>query len=124
VTKSELDTLRLVAAYKYAAGIPTISHVAQQMCGNVRPHPVYTLDVMANMIWFSAKHKLAAADYMRSEYIKAVKVYGANDNLVCQSCRELQSKEHPLHNIPELPNPECTCENGCRCIILPIIMGI
>lgn len=56
----------------------------------------------------------------RAAGVTKVKVLTANDELVCDACRELASKEHNIDEVPKLPYKKCTSET-CRCRINPIM---
>lgn len=42
-------------------------------------------------------------------------IYNANDEFVCDSCRAFEDKIFDESALPEIPNPNCTSEFGCRC---------
>ena len=50
--------------------------------------------------------------------IKSVKIIGSGDDGCCDECKKISGRKYRLHEIPELPYPSCTSEDGCRCIML------
>lgn len=41
-----------------------------------------------------------------------------DDGRTCPSCEKLDGKFFKSKNPPALPNPHCTCEDGCRCMLI------
>lgn len=46
-----------------------------------------------------------------------------NDQSVCDFCRQNRSKVYPLADFPDLPQPNCTDESGCRSYPHPASQG-
>ncbi|MHB8654319.1 MAG: SAP domain-containing protein [Terriglobia bacterium] len=38
----------------------------------------------------------------------------------CQACRDLDGREWPIEEVPDLPYQYCTAKLGCRCMAIPI----
>lgn len=68
----------------------------------------------ARMLVFHASHLRNMGQYEKAG-VKTVEVLGAGDDNTCPACREISGKKYKLAKVPELPNPSCTCEIGCRC---------
>jgi hypothetical protein len=60
-------------------------------------------------------------ELQKTGYIGPVKVYGENDDLMCEECKKLASHEFPLDHAPELPYQKCTSKAGCRCHYQPVV---
>jgi len=45
-----------------------------------------------------------------------LRIYTCNDDYVCEECNKLANRRYKIDGkIPDLPNPFCTCQDGCRC---------
>jgi hypothetical protein len=71
-------------------------------------------DAAARMFVFHTSH-LRNMDQYKKAGVKTVEVLGAGDDNTCPACQEISGKKYKLDKVPELPNPNCTCEIGCRC---------
>jgi len=69
------------------------------------------------MFGFYANYVLQIEEYKQSG-IKRVEISCSNDERVCTECRKIAGKKYVLSALPEIPNPKCTCTDGCRCVIL------
>lgn len=72
-------------------------------------------DVAARMFVFHALHLRNIKQY-KNAGIKTVEILSVDDANICPACRKISGKKYNINNIPELPNPHCTSEIGCRCI--------
>lgn len=74
---------------------------------------------IARMLLFAALHKYNLWQYQHGGVVTHVKILPAKRP--CSSCLELSRKQYSLDKVPELPNPKCTHELGCRCTHTPVI---
>lgn len=65
-----------------------------------------------------AGHATQSMDEARRGGCSHVVIDVVCDWQTCASCRLLEGKRFRLKDAPELPNPTCTCEAGCRCMFL------
>lgn len=54
---------------------------------------------------------------LRQSGYKWVRINTCNDAYVCEACKELSLKRHPIDKVPELPYEKCTSEI-CRCVVV------
>lgn len=71
--------------------------------------------VATRMCVFAANNHRRLAQ-MKSAGINCAKILV--DSQGCPECQHLQNVVYALDNLPELPNPACTCELGCRCSVV------
>lgn len=71
-------------------------------------------DAAARMFVFHALHLRNIKQY-KNAGIKTVEILGVNDANACSTCRNISGNKYNINNVPELPNPNCTSEIGCRC---------
>jgi len=83
--------------------------------------PVMDNDAAARMLAFYAWHQVRMEEYRKSDFVKSVEVLTANDEHVCEACRNLATKEYKLSEVPELPYEKCTSEMGCRCGVSGVV---
>jgi len=50
--------------------------------------------------------------------IQRVEVLGSGNQTDCQVCKSDNKKEYPIGQAPLLPHEGCSCQAGCRCILL------
>jgi hypothetical protein len=74
-------------------------------------------DVASRMLEFHAIHLRRMEDF-RDAGIRNVQVMGIADNRQCPECKDIDGKLFKLEDAPELPYAKCTCEDGCRCILV------
>jgi hypothetical protein len=55
--------------------------------------------------------------------IKGVRVLCTNDDRSCSACIKLDGISYDLDRVPELPNPQCTNPDGCRCTYISETRG-
>ena len=75
-------------------------------------------DTAARMFLFPALRRAALEDYRKSG-LQYVQILTTPES--CNSCKKLEGKRYILSNVPELPNPNCTDEMGCRCVYAPCV---
>lgn len=71
-------------------------------------------DAAARMLIFHASHLMNMKLYKESG-VKNVEILGVDDANTCPACRKISGKKYNIDKVPELPNPHCTSEIGCRC---------
>lgn len=64
-------------------------------------------------------HRQANLEQYRRGGVEYVEVFSAPDS--CESCKKLAGKHYKIDEAPELPNPNCTHEMGCRCNYLAVV---
>jgi SPP1 gp7 family putative phage head morphogenesis protein len=74
-------------------------------------------DTAARMLVFHAFHLENVASYRRAGF-ETVEVSGVDDSRSCPQCRQIHGKIFALADAPEMPYAKCTCEMGCRCMVL------
>jgi hypothetical protein len=75
------------------------------------------VNCQATMADFSAT-TVALNRMQKNPRIQAVRVSVSYD--ACPYCYELL-KTYPKDNVPHLPHPGCSHENGCRCFYEPVL---
>jgi hypothetical protein len=73
----------------------------------------------ARMLLFHAVHRAELEGYRKDEVCQYVEILATPG--ACSACRKLKGKRYKLSNAPELPNPNCTHEMGCRCVYSPCV---
>lgn len=116
IDSSLLGQLRIAAGMGYLWGLKA----QQRFMQNVVSQGVNSNRAI-NLLISYAHYRVAVADYRRNGGIKRVEIRTVNDSYVCDACRKLASKTYRLDLVPELPYENCTCEDGCRCWVLPVI---
>jgi hypothetical protein len=79
-----------------------------------------TLDawnVASWMLDFHATH-LARMQMFKDAGVRNVEVSGIADDRQCPECKKIDGKLFKLEDAPELPYVKCTCEMGCRCLLI------
>jgi hypothetical protein len=72
--------------------------------------------VESRMILFSALGAIRLQE-MRAAGINRVKILGCGSPDVCSVCKSANDKVYRIDNAPTLPHENCTCENGCCCLL-------
>ncbi len=52
--------------------------------------------------------------------IKTVQILGSGLPDECSVCREISRRRFTLADVPELPLVDCTCPDGCKCVIIAV----
>jgi len=73
--------------------------------------------VESRMILFSALGAKRLEE-MKSAGIKRVKILGSGSSDVCSICKSANDKVYRIDAAPTLPHENCTCENGCCCLLV------
>lgn len=75
------------------------------------------------MMIFAGYHKRDMDGYLANEdVISGIQILACKDS--CEECKKLHGKVFKLREAPFLPNEKCTCEKGCRCTYLPVVIGV
>jgi hypothetical protein len=80
----------------------------------------FDAEVAARMLHFYAnsQYELSRATGIG---VNRVQILSAGDADTCNSCREISGRTYSISEAPELPYGQCTCEEGCRCMYLPLL---
>jgi len=73
--------------------------------------------IESRMILFSALGAIQLQE-MKSVGIKRVKILGSGSSDVCPICKSVNEKIYRIDAAPILPHENCTCENGCCCLLV------
>jgi hypothetical protein len=73
-----------------------------------------TLDVVG-MVTSSVQSGMNLDEWRRSGLVRSVRIVGSSDGDSCRTCKAAQKRPWPIQNVPELPLPDCSSEEGCRC---------
>lgn len=74
-------------------------------------------DTSARMLVFAGCQQRDLSSY-KVAGVKSVEILGSGES--CPACLKSSKKRYSLKNCPELPNPGCTHEMGCRCTTIAI----
>lgn len=75
-------------------------------------------DTAARMIYFLARHR-QDIEAWRGIGITHITHLACSDS--CAVCSSLNGREYKVDVAPELPNPDCTNDCGCRCLYQPVL---
>lgn len=93
----------------YSIGYHFMAVIAREEGKDTKP---YTTEVL----------KQTLVGYRDKEFIGSVRIYTANDNQVCESCRNLHDKVFSIEEALEtLPIPTMCTNDICRCYYQPIV---
>lgn len=106
-----LESLRLAAAMMQLWGT---NRVRPWLPNDLKTGIHLDGDVAARMFVFHALHLRNIKQY-KNAGIKTIEILGINDANACSACRKISGKKYNINKVPELPNPNCTSEIGCRC---------
>ncbi len=73
--------------------------------------------VVANMIIGHARY-LARIVQLTASGLDSAKIICSRLPDVCQVCRHDDGRVIKIASLPEIPHAECTCENGCGCVLI------
>jgi len=107
--------LRLGAAQMHLWGI---NKTKELFPADFRAHDQMDNDTSARMILFYAINHQRVEEWLRTGYVKTIKVSAVLDERSCKVCQEADGKRYRVYNAPELPHPGCTSEMGCRCMLM------
>ena len=73
--------------------------------------------VSSRMLDFHAIH-LARMKMFKEAGVLNLEIIGVADDRQCPECKKIDGKLYKLEDAPELPYAKCTCEMGCRCMLV------
>ena len=117
LTDDKMEALRIGAAMMELWGI---NSPEKWLPDNFETGLSLDNDAAARMFLFHAESRANLEGY-RDAGATEVEFSTAQNDTVCDSCNELNGKRYKLDEAPELPNPNCTNEMGCRCVYLPCV---
>jgi len=79
-------------------------------------------EVATRMLYFHADNQYKLNRALRIG-ANRVQILSAGDADTCNSCREISGRTYSISEAPELPYGQCTCEEGCRCMYIPLFPG-
>ena len=113
--QSTMQTLRVAAGMIHLWGTNTLGDWLPESFSHAR----HKWAVEARMLLFHANHQLRLAQ-MLSVGIQFVETLGPGTPDCCRQCRTDSGKKYQIEKAPVLPHERCTCEDGCRCLIVGI----
>jgi hypothetical protein len=111
----KLETLRIAAAMMALWGE---TKAKKWLPADLETGLHFDNEAAVRMFVFYAQRREMLEKYRR-EGIEYVEVFSAPDS--CESCKNLAGKHYKLDEVPELPNPNCTHEMGCRCLFFAVV---
>jgi len=118
LTEEQLASLRLPAAMMYLWGTNRGDRWLPRQSGRV--YGRFDADTAATMLLFYGQNQRRLTEYRANYLIRGVGILDYTGDS-CAACRRLIGKTYSLAKPPELPNPACTSETGCRCSYIAII---
>jgi hypothetical protein len=118
IAPEALETLRTAAAltYLFGAGKPLRRWLPRDFATGTR----FTGDVASRMMRFYASHRAQLDEWAQAPvsapYRMVAKVRALGAGHSCPACLAIRGRMYSLAAAPELPHPECTSPNGCRCM--------
>ena len=113
--KNEWEPLRMATAMMHLWGT---NSVRQWLPSDFIGVSKFNSDTAARMLLFYAQGLRDIAGF-RLAGIKEVKISRANTS-PCEICQKFTDKAMSIEKLPELPNPACIHQMGCRCIYEPV----
>jgi len=116
LTEERLFPFRVLACFDHL----WFSHKNQYISNQERISERFSNHGIVNLL-FSYASNMIELENIRKLYKgryseERIRIYTANDDLVCENCYKLASRRYKIDGkIPEIPNPYCICEDGCRC---------
>ena len=115
---SQLDALRIPTALSYLFGEfwSSAPHFMPDMALNSR----FDCETACRMLWMYARNQ-ATLQYYRSMKHGSQEVEIIGNGNSCSACQHCLGVVYHINDVPELPNPQCTSNNGCRCTYVSAI---
>jgi|WetSurSiteA1Bulk_404760.scaffolds.fasta_scaffold89998_1 hypothetical protein len=111
MSSSNWDLLQAAAAMSQLwYGEPALNWLPDDFSTNVK-----NAEVAVNYALCTAKFARMVAASPKDEKVKVI--FDFDDVDSCESCRALAGKEFYVRDLPELPLPSCTSDQGCKCRI-------
>lgn len=114
INPSSLDSLRNSAAMMFLFGDSTAT---KWQPSNINTGLKMDNDAAARMFIFSASSILRMQDYKKLG-VKRFRVDVGDDASTCAACLTNKGLSFSIDDVPEIPFPHCTCESGCRCMVM------
>lgn len=111
IDEDRLERLRLAAAIMHLWGT---NRASPWLPDDFKTGIHLQRDTAARMLVFHASHLRNMKQY-KEVGAKTVEVLGVDDANTCPACKKITGKKYRINKVPEFPNPDCTCEIGCRC---------
>ena len=109
ISSSNWDLLHAAAAMSQLwYGESALSWLPDDFSTNVK-----NAEVAVNYVLCTARFARMAAALPKNEKVKVI--FDFDDMDSCESCRALAGKEFYARDLPELPLPSCTSDQGCKC---------
>jgi hypothetical protein len=113
---SKLEYLRIGAAMMLLWGVNTPE---KWLPDDFETNLTMDSEGVARMLLFKSQNAETKKQYKDSGVVQYVEILATPES--CDSCKKLEGKRYKLSEAPELPNPYCTHEMGCRCVYLPCV---
>jgi len=113
--ESQLKQIRLAAGMMRIWGARTAQRWMPQ---GVDKTTLDAWDIASRMLDFHA-YSLGMIQSFKEVGVRNVEVSGIADDRQCPECKKIDGKRFKLEDAPELPYVKCTCEMGCRCLLIP-----
>jgi hypothetical protein len=79
----------------------------------------YEPESVAHLLAGHASHVIRLASLADSG-ISTVQVLGSGLPEECSTCRKISSRRFTVVDAPELPLVDCTCPDGCKCVLIAV----
>jgi hypothetical protein len=79
------------------------------------PNGRLSAEVAVRMVLFAASSTKELSDALQFTPNAVVSIDSVRDHRTCPSCKKASRMRFALSSVPEIPNPNCSCEDGCRC---------
>jgi len=108
----KLTTLRAAAGMLHIWGVSD----ATPWLDNIQlENELWSPEIAARMFLFLARHLQRVEEFKAAGFGKVV-VF-VNDADQCPECRKHAGKKFRLDEVPNVPFDQCTCPNGCLCMV-------
>lgn len=115
IEKNELKQIRIGAGLIHLMNDKFASRYLAGVIINSRFDPI----VAARQLYFHALHLQFCIEAREmKDVFKYVQYMTGGDDTTCLECRKLDNLYFNVSSIPEIPNPDCTCVDGCRCTLV------
>jgi len=79
----------------------------------------YEPESVAHLLASHASYVLRLASFV-DRGISMVQVLGSGLPEECSTCREISRRRITIADAPELPLVDCTCPDGCKCVLIAV----
>jgi hypothetical protein len=111
---AQIEAVRVAAAVRVL--VWNVGQATEWLEANQADGLRVSCSVAIHIVESYARFRVEITRLRRSGY-KRVRVNTCNDNLVCDACRRLSTRQYAIDKVPELPYEKCTSE-VCRCWIV------